>query len=250
MGNLKIPKRKIPGYSLVQGPGGHLHVRKIGMTGKRIKTDPKYERARENFSEFGRAGANAKMIRQAFSEWMPKINKVGLSGRMTKAILSAIKADEINHRGNRSLLMGKVEMLEGFNFNIGKNVKSLEHFPLVTIVDHRKETLRVQLNKFVPGHYIVKANKANCCRLVSITGIINYETGEIQSNVQKSTLLEINDKQIRSVKFINAIISTPKHLNFLALGIEFSIWKNGEEHEVSGGEYDPLTIMKVVRGLQ
>ncbi len=96
---------------------GYLARTKGGVDGDRIKNSPEFQRTRENGAEFGRAGAAAKLLRQAFRALIANASDSRMASRLTAEMVKVVKADATSARGERNILDGETELLRGFDFN-------------------------------------------------------------------------------------------------------------------------------------
>ena len=90
---------------------------KTSLTAKRIKTNPSFQRTRENMSEFGHAAQTGKLLRYAFAPWLDSIIHPRLSADLLKTLLSVIQSDTTNSRGQRNIINANLALLEQFEFN-------------------------------------------------------------------------------------------------------------------------------------
>jgi hypothetical protein len=103
--------------------GNHLARRRGGPSAERIRTDPAFERARENGSEFGTASGMAKKIRTAFALHFPQrpadgyIQGVSLHNRLVRELLQLIRHDLAHPRGQRQLSAATLPLLAGFEWS-------------------------------------------------------------------------------------------------------------------------------------
>ena len=84
---------------------GFLAREKGGVDKDRIMNDPGFQRTRENGAEFGRAGASGKMLRTAFRAVLLNSADSRMVGRLTKEMVKVVKADSVNERGSRNVLI-------------------------------------------------------------------------------------------------------------------------------------------------
>ena len=93
-------------------------IRRTGGASKeKIKTDPSFERTRENNSAFGGSSKAAQGIRQALFNIKP-LGDASLTGRLTALCRVIMNLDADHLRGERSVLFSRKRLLlEGFNFN-------------------------------------------------------------------------------------------------------------------------------------
>ena len=64
---------------------------KGGVDGDRIKNDPKYERTRENNSEFGSSATSGKLLKRAVQDLVYNVKDSRLSSRLTTQMMKVKK---------------------------------------------------------------------------------------------------------------------------------------------------------------
>jgi len=108
-------KGTIGDISFYKSQDGHLAREKGGVSADRIKSDPSFQRTRENGSEFGTAGAAGKVLRNAFRQLVQPVADGRLVSRLTKEMLAVVKTDEDNFRGQRNVQNGNLRLLKVSN---------------------------------------------------------------------------------------------------------------------------------------
>lgn len=129
--------------------GAHLARAKRGVSATRIAKDPKFARTRENNTEFGRASAIGKLIRQSLHPILPLFHEGTMQTRLNKRILQVIKNDGVNPRGQRDLLAENLHLLTGFSFNKDSAWKDVYYAP--TLCQLNTSTGKLQL--FLPSYW-------------------------------------------------------------------------------------------------
>lgn len=126
----KISKRAIPGFT-VTPRDGYYQLRKIGLSGERVKNDPAFQRTRQQAADFAKALHLATAICQhVLAHTSLKRPLRSLAGR----IRQAMGCDQVNPPGRRSLMQGNPQLLNGFEFNPAITWKdSIEHLPQVRV---------------------------------------------------------------------------------------------------------------------
>ena len=97
---------------------GMLARAKGGVDGNRIKTDAAFARTRENGEEFARAGSAGKLLRMAFRSYLQNAADSRMVSRLTKEMMVVVKADATSTRGQRNVLDGELELLQGLGCNL------------------------------------------------------------------------------------------------------------------------------------
>jgi hypothetical protein len=97
---------------------GYLAREKGGIEASRIANDPNFQRTRENGAEFGTAGKAGKMLRNSIRALLQNVSDGRMVGRLTQEMVKVLQADVTSVRGQRNVIDGEAELLEGFEFNI------------------------------------------------------------------------------------------------------------------------------------
>ncbi|MGV3763209.1 MAG: hypothetical protein ACO1NT_12065, partial [Parapedobacter sp.] len=129
VGDIKF-EGQIGDLSFYKQGDAYLAKRKGGVSSKRMATDPKLERSRENSTEFGRASAAAKRLRLAMRNVLPLFHEGTMQTRLNKRILQLIKGDGTNDRGKRRVIAENLPLLAGFSFNSGSAWKDVYYAPV------------------------------------------------------------------------------------------------------------------------
>ena len=107
----------IGGITFYKSKDGYLAREKGGIPAERIRTDPAFQRTRENGAEFGRAGKAGKVLRNSIRQLLQNVNDSRMVSRLTKEMVKVIQMDATNPRGQRNVIDGEAELLIGFDFN-------------------------------------------------------------------------------------------------------------------------------------
>ncbi len=108
----------IGGITFYKSQDGYLAREKGGVSAEKIATDPAFQRTRENGEEFGRAGKAGKLLRNAIRAMLQNASDSRMVSRLTQKMVEVVQADATNPRGQRNVIDGEAELLQGFEFNI------------------------------------------------------------------------------------------------------------------------------------
>jgi len=224
---------------------GYLARTKGGVDADRIKNDPNFARTRENGAEFGRAGAAAKLLRQAFRALIVNGADSRMTSRLTKVMMRVIQADATSQRGERNAIDGEAELLEGFEFNENGKLGQTFYAPFAPVIDRAGGTLGVSVPAFVSGNMIAPPGGATHFRLVTAGAEIDFGTGEYLVNTATSEALAISPL-LTPVQALEILVSpgSTKPL-FLLFGIEFLQLVNGQMYSLRNGAYNALSLVAV-----
>ena len=105
----------IGGITFYKSQDGYLAREKGGVPAEKIANDPAFQRTRENGEEFGRAGKAGKLLRNAIRAMLQNASDSRMVSRLTQKMVEVVQADAINPRGQRNVIDGEAELLEGFD---------------------------------------------------------------------------------------------------------------------------------------
>jgi hypothetical protein len=225
---------------------GHLAREKGGVSGDRIKNDATFARTRENMSEFGRAGSACKLLRIAFRSYLLNSADGRLVSRLTKSMMEVVKADATSTRGQRNVLDGELEMLEGFEFNINGNLTSTFYGAINPTIDRATGALQVAVPAFSPDVAVVAPEGATHIRLVSAGAAINFEAGSFEAVTTQSPEIPLSLAQVAAINLLNQLPANNPNPLFLVFGIEFYQQVNGASYALKNGRYNALAIVRVL----
>src|SRR5436189_1906032 len=160
-------KGTIGNITFYKSKDGFLARGKGGVDGKRIASDPAFQRTRENGFEFGRACFAGKLLRNAIRTLVQNTSDSKMVGRLTKEMMKVIKADETNPRGQRNVIDGESSLLKGFEFNINSKLGTTIFAPFTASINRATGELTVNIPSFSPVNMIAAAGGTTHFKIVS-----------------------------------------------------------------------------------
>lgn len=138
-------------YSLYMRKDGKLIIRgKGGTSGEKMKNNPKFQKLRDNNSDFGGASSAAKMVKYAMCSLID-LADFKLHSRLTGLIKSIVELDT-NPKGKRSIIFSRGKhLLEGFHLNEQVSFDSVVTSPLSYSMDRHTHTAVLVLPPLTPG---------------------------------------------------------------------------------------------------
>jgi hypothetical protein len=224
---------------------GYLAREKGGVDAKRIATDPAFQRTRENGQEFGRAGKAGKFLRQAIRSLLKNTSDSKMVSRLTRQMIKVIQADEVNTRGNRNIIDGEAELLEGFEFNIAAHLGTTLTAPFSGVIDRATGVLTVDIPAFVPADMIAAPGGATHFRIISAGSEIDFEQGVNTTETDITAEIALDTVPTAAISHAHAVTPGSVHPLFILLGIEFSQEVNGTLYPLKNGAFNALAIIKV-----
>lgn len=224
---------------------GHLAKAKSSIDKKRIATDPKFARTRENGAEFGSAGKAGKTFRNAIRDILigGKDNRV--VSRLTTKMLSIVKTDSSNVRGQRNVTKGSLTNLKDFNFNIDAKLSATFHAPFTSTINRVAGTLKLDIPAFVPGNSLSVPVGATHFKIVSAGSEIDFMKNIGNTDTQQSAALPIDNNLTAALSQLHNSTANSTLPLFLIMGIQFYQSVNGQLYSLRNGAFNPLAIIAV-----
>lgn len=224
---------------------GYLAREKGGVSGDRIANDPNFQRTRENGEEFGRAGKAGKLLRNSIRAMLQNASDSRMVSRLTQKMVEVIQEDATNPRGQRNVIDGEAELLEGFEFNITGKLGTTLYAPYTSTIDRVAGTLAVSIPGFVPLNMIAAPGGSTHFKIVSAGTEIDFENETFVVATSETAVLPWDTTATAVINLSNAVTANSTHPLFLALGIEFYQEVNGQMYPLKNGAYNALALVKV-----
>jgi hypothetical protein len=238
-------KGTIGNITFYKSKDGTLARAKGGIDASRMATDPAFVRTRENGSEFGRAGKAGKLLRTAFRTLLSNIGDSLVTSRLATRMLKVIQTDATNVRGQRNVLDGEVELLNGFEFNANGQLGSTLYAPFTAGIDRAAGTLKVDIPAFVPVNLLASPSGATHFQITVAGAEIDFEAATIVSATAASAEIAIDATPTGVMNLsVNVTANSTKPL-FLAMGIEFFQKVNGASYSLKNGAYNALALVAI-----
>jgi hypothetical protein len=235
----------IGGITFYKSQDGYLAREKGGVSGDRIANDPNFQRTRENGNEFGRAGKAGKLLRNSIRAMLQNASDSRMVSRLTQKMVEVIQEDATNPRGQRNVIDGEAELLEGFEFNISGKLGTTLYAPYTSTIDRVTGTLTASIPSFVPLNMIAAPNGATHFKIVSAGAEVDFENETFVMDAQATAVLPWDATATAVISLANTVTANSTHPLFLALGIEFYQEVNGQMYPLKNGAFNPLALVKV-----
>jgi hypothetical protein len=224
---------------------GHLAREKGGIDASRIKSDPAFQRTRENGSEFGRAGKAGKTLRTALRTLLLNSADSRMVSRLTQSMVKVIQADLTNERGLRNVIDGEAELLVGFEFNIGGKLGTSLFAPFVGAIDRVTGGITIDLASFVPANMIAAPVGTTHFKIISAGAEINFEAETFVVESSETAIIPWDFAPTVAINHLNTVTPNSVSPLFLALGVEYYQEVNGRMYPLKNGSYNPLSLVQV-----
>jgi hypothetical protein len=219
---------------------------KGGVDGDRIKNDPKYERTRENNSEFGSSATSGKLLKRAVQDLVYNVKDSRLSSRLTTQMMKVKNQDLTSVRGQRNVATGiqtpeGKALLKDFDFNRKAVLQE------VLLRDYSLDTTtgEVVINNFIPMQHVQPPEGATHVTLTSGFLNFNFETKEKDLQLSNALNLPINGTAT-TVTLTPAAVPTGTGQSFYFLKVAFFQETNGIQYPLKNGIFNALQIIEVL----
>ena len=224
---------------------GFLAKGKGGIPADRIANDPAFIRTRENGSEFGKAGKAGKILRNSIRALLQNASDSLVVARLTTEMLKVIQADATNVRGQRNVIDGEAELLQGFEFNVNAKLGSTLYAPYTSTIDRVAGTLTVDVPAYIPVNMVAAPGGTTHFKIVSAGAEIDFENETFVMDTQESAVLPLDSTLTAVLNLVNAVTPNSTHPLFLMLGIEFYQDVNGVKYPLKNGAFNALSLVEV-----
>ena len=235
----------IGGITFYKSQDGYLAREKGGVSADKIANDPNFQRTRENGEEFGRAGKAGKLLRNAIRAMLQNASDSRMVGRLTQKMVEVIQEDLTNPRGQRNVIDGEAELLEGFEFNISGKLGTTLYAPFTGTIDRVAGTLTANIPAFVPINMLAAPGGSTHFKIVSAGAEVDFENETFVIDTQATAVLPWDSAATAIITLVNTVTANSTHPLFLALGIEFYQEVNGQMYPLKNGAFNPLSLVKV-----
>ena len=225
---------------------GYLAREKGGIDANRIASDPAFQRTRENGSEFGAAGKAGKMLRVALRALLQNTADNRMVSRLTQEMVKVVQADAINARGERNVIDGEAELLEGFEFNKNGKLGTALYAPFAAVINRVSGLLNVDIPSYVPVNMISAPGGTTHYKIISAGAEIDFENETYVIDNNNSSILPWDSVATTALNLSNAVTANSTHPLFMALGIEFYQEINGVKYTLKNGAFNALALVKVL----
>jgi hypothetical protein len=202
---------------------GNQVRRKGSLNKQRIRTDPRFEKTRENLAEFSRNAKYGKLIRYAFKNLLRYAQDGDTVTRMSSILFKIIKSDVTSPRGERQLQFGDISLLNGFEFNKSVKVSEIINANFSTSVDRGRGVASITIQSFIPIHNINAPGEAT--HFMLRMGVAEFDFANLTKNDVEAVTRElpINEDITEEIVLSGKLPPGGGGVVLVALGVEFLV---------------------------
>ena len=234
------------GLTFYKSKDGYLVKEKGGVSGERIRTDPRFARTRENGEEFKISAQSGKMMRDSIRNLMMNASDPRVTSRLTQVMSKIAKLDATSVRGKRNaanglLTAGGKALIKSFNFNEKAVLGAIMYKPYVIT----PATGVITVANLIPATDIVVPTGATHFSISGAVEFLNMATGvyDIKStNVVNSAI----GSAVVPVVLTPTALPVGTGVKLYYLKIEFFQMINAIQYPLKNGAYNSLAVIEVV----
>lgn len=237
-------------FSFYKKKGDFFARNPEGIDGNRIKTEPNFERVRENNEEFKKALQAGELMRTALRTMLRITADTSVSTRLTRLMMKVIKADAVSERGKRNVIDGETDLLRGFEFNENTPLKASFIGNYTTVINRATGALTVNIPAFIPDEYIDHPLGASHCQLIMAGVEVDFEAGTYVVNTARSANIDFGVAEHAEIDLSAAVTPASTKPLFVAFGIEFfQNTTGGVAYPLRNHGYNALKLVEVDGGV-
>ena len=238
-------KGTIGDIAFYKSADGHMARFKGGVDGKRIATDPAFQRTRENGVEFGRAGKGGKLLRNSMQVLLQQAKDPKVVSRLTTQLLAIIKTDATSERGERNLTDGELAFLNGFEFNANSPLSTTLAAPFSVSYDRATGAVGLVLEAYNPQVQIAAPTGATHYKLSCGVSELDFEAQTSLFKTVTSGILPYTNTEVAATDLDVSITADSTLSVVQALSIEFYQEVNGKMYALQNGAYNAMAVVQV-----
>ncbi|MCH8535431.1 MAG: hypothetical protein LAT51_10215 [Flavobacteriaceae bacterium] len=238
-------KGTIGGVTFYKTADGHLAREKGGVDGDRIKNDPAFQRTRENGAEFGTAGSGAKLIRNANRILIQSAKDRNTSARLTREVLRVVKTDQSNERGQRQIVDGNMELLQGFEFNRKGRLGSTFFGQFNPSFDRATGEAQITVEPFQASNSIAGPSGTTHYKIVGGLSLVDFANESFESDTDESGILPWDASSVPSTSLTMEVSGGSSSPAILVFGIQFYQEVNGQMYDLRNGAFNALQVVMI-----
>lgn len=227
---------RIEDLSFYKSQDGFLARTKGGVSGDRIKSDPKFDRTRRHGQEFGIGGRAGKLFRKVWKNEIPKASDNRLASRVTQLMMRVLQSDTASEFGSRQVYLGDLTLLNGFEFNNEVSLDQVLNVELTTSYDRPTGIVSVVLPARIPTQDVVMPEGNSHYQVFAAAAAIDFEQGTFTVVRQETANLLWDDTPAAAVPIDMDLPGNSTLPVFIITGVQFLRIVNGRPYPGSQGQ--------------
>ena len=237
---------KVGDLSFFKTKNGYQARVKGGVSPDRIKSDPAYQRTRENNVEFATVSSSAKNIRDVLRPMILSTSDPKMTTRLSSRLFRMIKVDTDSLRGQRKVTVSSFGLLRDFNFNESAPLNNTLFINVVPSIDRVTGVVELNVPEIIPQVHLGKPKAATHFRFTAGTALISLDQEMESSSLQ----LALSGYEPITTTLAPMVLTSTLPANavnpiLLVFGISFYQEVNGVYYSLNNGAFNALCIVAV-----
>jgi hypothetical protein len=244
---LRLKSGSLGETTFVGTKDGYRVQEKKEMSPERFKTDPAFERVRENNSEFKTAAAASGLLRLATNPQVRKGHDGRVVSRLLTSMLKVVKADTVSAPGLRNFMDGDLKYLKGFQFNDNVLTRRAFQSTIPHSINRVTGELSINLASFIPTYIVQAEPGVTHFELEASAYELDLEQNTYKVDVKSSGSLPWNNVATAVINLVTNLTPNSTLPLMLVFGIRFYLPLAGGMRPYLQGKNDAFTILDIVK---
>ena len=132
-----------------------------------------------------------------------KASDFRMVSRLTQEMVKVIQMDETNPRGQRNVIDGEAELLQGFEFNINGKLGTTLFAPFAVTLDRVSGDAKAEIEGFVPEVSISAPGGTTHFKILSGAMEVDFENQTFNAKVSESVIHTWDGTQVAPLTLEN-----------------------------------------------
>jgi hypothetical protein len=175
---------KVGNLSFFKTKNGYQARVKGGVSADRIKSDPAYQRTRENNAEFATVSSASKNIRDLLRPMILSTSDPKMATRLSSRLFRMLKADTESVRGQRRVNASSFALLRDFNFNELAPLSNTLFINTLASIDRATGAVALSVPEITPEVHLGKPKAATHFRFTAGAALVSLDQEMESSSLQ------------------------------------------------------------------
>jgi len=181
----EVTGRKVNGEFIIQT--------KSSLTGDRVKNDPRFAGSMKTANEFGLSNTGLKLLRRTFKAALVDCCDPQMHHRLKRRLRKMLNGDTISTKGERNLLCGDIEILNGFWWNKNLSISDAIAANYEVSVDRKSGIVTFHIPSFVPKDELRGMVNATHFRIIASAAEMNWKEDGPLAKLYKTDYMRFNN---------------------------------------------------------
>lgn len=237
---------RVGDLSFFKTKDGYQARTKGGVSADRIKSDPAFQRTRENNVEFATVSSSAKQIRDVLRPMILSTGDQKMATRLSSRLFRMLKADTGSLRGQRKVNANSFSLLKDFNFNESAPLSNTLFINALPSIDRERGVVALHVPEIIPQVHLAMPKAATHFRFAAGAALISLDQ-EIESSGLQLALsgYEPVTATLAPMVLTNTVPEDALSPILLVFGISFYQEVNGVFYSLKNGAFNALCVVAV-----